>query len=288
MRARIWGCRGSIAAPGPQTLRYGGNTSCVEMRLEDGSLIIFDAGTGILPLATHLAGEEIETLHLMLTHLHLDHLQGLGFFEPLVRSGTQIHIWGPTSSMKDLRSLIERYLSPPLFPLPLLDLTSQISYHNDPYGGWEIGEARFFAQSVTHHGPTIGYRIEEDGRSLVYIPDHEPGRGLDLADKQSEWISGFDLAFGADILMHDSQYTTEEYQDRKGWGHSSIHDAVTFAKRVEAKKLLMFHHDPLHSDEDLEELERLAAELWGDEDPPVLAREGMEITLTREGASLGG
>src|SRR5438046_2289558 len=136
MEARIWGCRGSLATPGPETLRYGGNTSCLEVRL-DGAVLVFDAGTGARRLGAKLAEEEPDELHILLTHLHLDHLEGLGFFAPLRRSGTVVHIWGPPSPARTLGERISRYLSPPLFPLQLSDLDATVRFHDVPDGEWE-------------------------------------------------------------------------------------------------------------------------------------------------------
>lgn len=280
MHARIWGCRGSLAAPGPQTVRYGGNTPCVEVRLRDGTLLVLDAGTGIRPLGVQLAPALPRRIHLLLTHLHLDHLQGLGFFPPLWNPEVEVHVWGPPSPVHSLEARIEKYLSPPLFPVRLSELSSRVAFHDVPEEPWRIGGARVTAEPVAHQGPTVGYRIEENGHALAYIPDHEPARGRDLAELQPEWISGCGVAEGADVLLHDAQYTEEEYAERVGWGHSSIPQAVTFARLAGARHLVLFHHDPQHSDEELESLLGLATRLWGNSGaPPALAREGMEIAL---------
>src|SRR6516165_6852052 len=180
MRARIWGCRGSLAAPGPDTVRYGGNTSCVEVRLDDGTMLILDAGTGIRPLGRYLHERGTTTVHLLLTHLHLDHLQGLGFFRPLFEEGIEVHIWGPRSPTVSLRDRTALYLSPPLFPVRLADVASTVTFHDAPDEAWTIGPASVTAVSVTHQGPTLGYRIDEGSQSLAYIPDHEPSLGVDL------------------------------------------------------------------------------------------------------------
>jgi phosphoribosyl 1,2-cyclic phosphodiesterase len=280
VRIKIWGCRGSLAAPGPDTVRYGGNTSCLEVRLSDGTLIVLDAGTGIRRLGKSLGEDPPSTIHLLLTHLHLDHLLGLGFFPPMWKPDCKLHIWGPSSAMRSLQELIERYLSPPFFPLQLGDVAESLEFHDNPFGDWNIGNATITANYVTHQGPTIGYRIRENGTSFAYIPDHEPARDVPLSDREPEWISGIGIANGADVLFHDSQYSEEEYGERIGWGHSAIHHAITFAKIAEVKQLIMFHHDPEHSDEDLELLLKWARDLWGDAaNMPILAYEGMEIDV---------
>lgn len=281
MRAAVWGCRGSLATPGPETVRYGGNTSCVEVRLRDGTLIVLDAGTGIRPLGVKLHADRPETIHLLLTHLHLDHLEGLGFFTPCWSSRTDLHIWGPPSPVRNLEERIARYLSPPLFPVRLSEIPARMTFHDVPDEEWEIGRARVLAQPVSHPGPTVGYRLSEGGRSLAYIPDHEPAFGVDLATVPPEWMSGYALAEGVDVLLHDSQYNQDEYSVRVGWGHSSAEQAVAFARVSNVRRLVMFHHDPDHDDEDLELLLTRAEELWGDEgEPPLLAHEGMELELS--------
>jgi phosphoribosyl 1,2-cyclic phosphodiesterase len=281
LRATVWGCRGSLATPGPATLRYGGNTSCLEVRLRDGTRLILDAGTGIRPLGLELGEDRARTIHLLLTHLHFDHIEGLGFFAPLWIAETDLHVWGPPSPIRSLEERIARYLSPPLFPVQLSDVPAQLSFHDVPDEEWEIDGARLFAQPVSHPGPTVGYRLSEGGRSLAYIPDHEPAFGVDLPTVPPEWVSGYALAEGVDVLLHDSQYWADEYSARLGWGHSSVEQAVSFARISRVRQLVMFHHDPDHDDEQLEVLWGRAKALWGDEgDPPLLAHEGMELELS--------
>ncbi|MBV8295862.1 MAG: MBL fold metallo-hydrolase [Acidimicrobiia bacterium] len=218
MQARVWGARGSLAAPGPETVRYGGNTSCVEVRLEDGTLLVLDAGTGMRPLGVLLGDEPIAELHILLSHLHLDHLQGLGFFRPLFRSGIDVHVWGPASPVQSLADRIAIYLSPPLFPVRLADIPANLTFHDAPEEGVTIGGATVRAGKVAHQGPTVGYRIEENGRSLAYLPDHEPSLGGVRIDAQpADWVSGYDVARGVDVLFHDAQYGDDEYPRHVGW-----------------------------------------------------------------------
>jgi phosphoribosyl 1,2-cyclic phosphodiesterase len=280
VRVTIWGCRGSLATPGEETVRYGGNTSCVEVQLADGTRLILDAGTGIRRLGLRLSFEAPTTIHLCLTHLHLDHLEGLGFFLPLWSAATELHVWGPPSHLRTLEERITRYFSPPLFPVLLSDAPSQLQFHDTPDGVWEIGSARLLATPVLHQGPTVGYRVEGDGRHLAYIPDHDPALGGRLKGRPREWLSGYSVAQRADLLIHDAQYTEDEYADRLGWGHSSIDAAVAYGHMVDAARMLLFHHDPLHSDSDLDALGEYARGLWeGDGASPELAREGMEIAV---------
>jgi ribonuclease BN (tRNA processing enzyme) len=170
-------------------------------------------------------------------------------------------------------------LSPPLFPIGLSEAPAEAVFDDVPREPWRIGSAVVEAQLVEHRGPTLGYRIEDEGRVLAYVPDHEPYLTAALDDRP-EWISGWALAAGADLLFHDSQYTEDEYVGRLGWGHSSGNHAAAFARAADVSRLAMFHHDPMRSDQALEELYDEVAELLRDEqEPPLIAREGLEIDL---------
>ena len=290
MEVRIWGCRGSIAAPGPDTVRYGGNTSCVEVRLASGDVVVLDAGTGMRPVGVALQHEALDgPLHVLLTHLHLDHLQGLGFFRPLFGAERDVHIWGPASPVQHLAERIATYLSPPLFPVHLDEVPARLTFHDAPEeaGATEavaIGSATIRAAKVTHQGPTVGYRIEEDGRVLVYVPDHEPSLGTDLRALPASWMSGYDLARNADVLLHDAQYGDHEYDDHVGWGHSSIGDTIEFARKAEVEHLVLFHHDPYHTDDELDALLLDARAQWPERGDHIeLAYEGMTFMVDSAG-----
>ena len=231
MQVKLWGTRGSIPSPGPETIRYGGNTSCVGVTLSDGSLLALDAGTGIRNLGLALAAEPAR-LHILLTHLHLDHIQGLVFFAPAFRAQTEIVIWGPASPEASLRDRIARYISAPLSPVEVRELPCDVSFRHCPETEWEIGPARIRAASVTHRGPTLGYRIDDGDSSLAYIPDHEPALGADIDTLDEDWISGFELARDASLLIHDGQYSDAEYPEHLGWGHSALSHALSFANRT--------------------------------------------------------
>jgi phosphoribosyl 1,2-cyclic phosphodiesterase len=280
VKATIWGCRGSLPTPGPRTLEFGGNTSCVSVELDEHTLLICDAGTGIHELGRHVDAGDPRSIHVCLTHLHLDHLEGLRFFAPLWRPESEIHVWGPPSPVASLRERIARAFSPPLFPVQLSDVPCSLWFEDAPGGEWQIGPARLLAAPVLHPGPTIGYRIDAGGKTLAYIPDHEPFLGGEDGGRASDWLSGYAVAADADVLVHDAQYTAEEYASRVGWGHSSVDQAVRYARAAGAKRLVLFHHDPLRSDDELAELGDRAAELWGTgAPPPELAEEGMEIRV---------
>ncbi len=274
MRFTLWGTRGSLATPGPETVRYGGNTSCVEVRGADGTLLILDAGTGIRRLGGAI-GSETARVDLLLTHLHMDHILGLGFFRPLDQSGREVHIWGPPSTTLDLRARLSRYLSPPLFPVRVRDMPCRLTLHDVPPEPFEIGGLQITAALVCHPGPTVGYRITEDTTSIAYLPDHEPALGARHFPGESDWTSGFDLAAGADLLIHDAQYSDTEYPQRVGWGHSSIPQTLRFASAAGVKRLATFHHDPGHDDRTLD---RLLEEARGLTDLPFQLIPGTEGT----------
>jgi phosphoribosyl 1,2-cyclic phosphodiesterase len=291
VRIKVWGARGSVPAPGPETMRYGGNTSCVELTLDDGSTLILDAGTGIRNLGLTLPRVE-RPIHILLTHLHLDHIQGLMFFAPAFRPESEIIIWGPASREASLRDRIARYISAPLAPVEVRELPSLVSFREAEPTEWEIGSAHIRAQPVNHRGPTLGYRIEEQDTSLCYIPDHEPGLGAPLGRLDSDWISGFELARDASMLIHDCQYTDAEYAEHVGWGHSPLSDALAFGHRVQAERLLLFHHDPMHSDDFLDSMCGDVLTRWqvlgGRPDQVELATERREMVVAPTRSTVAG
>jgi phosphoribosyl 1,2-cyclic phosphodiesterase len=268
-------------------VRFGGNTQCIEVRTPDGGLLVLDAGTGIKQLGARL--EHDRPVHVLLTHLHLDHVEGLRFFEPLWRAGSEVHIWGPPSLRHTLEARIARTFSPPLFPLEFADVPADVSFHDVPDQTWELEGVRIDAQSVSHPGPTVGYRLSLGSVAIAYIPDHEPARGVDPADAEPRYISGRGLAESVDLLIHDAHFSELEYPSRVGWGHSSVAHAVEFAKRWNARRLVLFHHDPDRSDDEVDAFVERACELWNDGagDLPVAAREGMTLELpVDEGSSV--
>jgi phosphoribosyl 1,2-cyclic phosphodiesterase len=234
-----------------------------------------------------MEAELSQELHILLTHLHLDHLQGLGFFRPLFQPDLDVHIWGPASPVQSLEDRIATYLSPPLFPVRLADIPARLTFHDAPEEAVSIGSATVRAAKVTHQGPTVGYRIEEAGRALVYLPDHEPSLGVHLLDQPSAWMSGYDVACAADVLFHDAQYGDDEYPHHVGWGHSCIEHALAFARKAEVGMVVLFHHDPYHNDDELEILLAEARRQWdGGEERVCLAREGLTLVLDAAGVRL--
>ncbi|HZQ15896.1 MAG TPA: MBL fold metallo-hydrolase [Gaiellaceae bacterium] len=266
MKARIWGCRGSLATPGEQTVRYGGNTTCVELRSASGAVVVLDAGTGIRDLGRALAGQ-VRELDLLLTHLHLDHIEGLGFFAPLFDPACTIRVHGPRPDGGSLAEMIAAYLSPPYFPLPFERIDASVTFVELERDTFELDGLRVASVPVEHPGPTLAYRISENGRSLAFVPDNEPG--LDPA-------SGLEVAGGADLLLHDAQYTDEEYATRVGWGHCALSHLTAYLREAAPARAVMVHHDPAHDDAQLEAMLGRAREASGHERLE-LGHEGLEL-----------
>ena len=275
MDVTFWGTRGSIASAGSATQRYGGNTSAVQVVGRDGTVLIFDAGTGIREITGALP-PTLGRVDIFLSHLHMDHIQGLGFFAPMFTHGMDVHLWGPPSATLDLRRRLTRYLSPPLFPIRLRDLSKHVGLHNAPDRPVKIGGLEVTAAEVIHPGPTVGYRVRENGTSLAYIPDHEPALGNAHFPDGGPWTSGHALAKDVDLLIHDVQYFPDERASRIGWGHSSTVEAAAFATQAGAKRLSCFHHDPAHDDATLD---RLVAEV-------AAAAPALEVSGASEGQTI--
>lgn len=273
MRVKLWGTRGSLPTPGAQCSRYGGNTACVEVRAHPEAVVVLDAGTGVQHLGSEI-DESVARVDILLTHLHMDHIIGLGFFDVLRRPGLEVHLWGPASATLNLRGRLSRYLSPPLFPVRIRDLECRLFLHDVPITTFELPGLRVTCDLVGHPGPTVGYRLDDGDAVVAYLPDHEPALGARSFPEEPRWTSGFALAHNADLLLHDAQYTDEQYDARVGWGHSTVRHAVAFAQHVDAVELVAFHHDPSHSDDALDRLFEAV------DDPRVTpAREGAVFTV---------
>ena len=278
MKVTPYGVRGSLAAPGSATARYGGNTSCVRVTGPDGTVIVLDAGTGIRALALELP-TTLSRVDVLLTHLHMDHIIGLGFFGPLYNSAMEVHIWGPASATLSLEARLRRYLAPPLFPVLLRDLPCRLELHHTGRSRFSIGPFQIRAARICHPGPTVGYRIETETSSLAYLPDHEPALGTRRFPVDPEWTSGFELAHDVDLLLHDAQYTREEYPGHAGWGHSTMHDALAFGQLAGVKHLAPFHHDPGRHDDALEKALAVALAEIKPDFPVTPAAEGRSFDL---------
>ncbi|MBL0100505.1 MAG: MBL fold metallo-hydrolase [Saprospiraceae bacterium] len=252
MKITVWGCRGSLPSPGPEYNRFGGNTSCVEVE-HNNTCIILDGGSGIQRLGQNMK-KDINELHILLTHLHIDHTMGLGFFLPLYNPNVKVHLWGPSSGDEPLLNRLRRYFSPPLFPVRLNELPSHPIIHEMDESQFNIGDVTIHSSFLCHPGPTLGFRVTCGRSSFAYMPDHEVALGSPNFPNEPEWTSGYAIAKDVDLLFHDAQYSSSEYKSKIGWGHSSMADAIKFATLCKVKHLALFHHDPAHSDQKLQGL----------------------------------
>jgi phosphoribosyl 1,2-cyclic phosphodiesterase len=262
VRARLWGTRGSIAVSSVDTVRYGGNTAAVELLCAEGRIIVLDGGSGIRAMATYPGAAT--RVDILLSHLHMDHVQGLPFFTPLLDPEVEVHVWGPVSTTRSLRERITRYLSPPLFPVRVRELPN-VFFHDVLPGSFQLGTITVTADLICHPGATLGYRLEEEGSILAYMPDHEPALGNPSFPHSPEWTSGYAIAEGADVLIHDAQYDDDEYAAKVGWGHSSVSHLRVFTEMTRPRRLVTFHHDPGHSDDALDDLHQRLRKSLSDE-----------------------
>ena len=246
MKVILHGTRGAYPTSTPDNQKYGGDTPCIEVIHGDERLVI-DAGTGIIGIDWNQYNPS-ERLDILLTHLHMDHIQGLGFCKPLFDTNREVHIWGPMGGTYPLSTRLNRFLSPPLFPVVLRDIPSQPQIHELGKSEIQIGPFQIRSDFVVHPGPTLGFRISCEGKTLTYIPDHEPMIGKTELYSDDRWVSGLDLAYESDLLIHDSQYGKEEYLKKIGWGHSCMTISAEFATRAKVGRLVFFHHDPGHND----------------------------------------
>lgn len=275
MELTFYGVRGSCPCPSEANRRYGGNTACVALAEEDGPPIIFDLGTGLRAFGETqpVDGSFVGTA--LVTHIHWDHVQGLPFFPPADRDGARLDIYGPQQDEGSLADLFDGFMRPPYFPVTCADLRGDIRFHEVLKDEILIGPAKVTVRPVPHNGPTVGYRVAWDGRVITYISDHQAPLGLDsVAD------SVIELAQGADVLIHDAQYTRSEFEEKSHWGHCTVDYAVRVAAEAGARKLALFHHDPSHGDERMDELLVEAAALGEPHGLEVLAAfEGLRLVL---------
>jgi phosphoribosyl 1,2-cyclic phosphodiesterase len=275
---RCWGTRGSIPTPGPETVRYGGNTTCFEIRHE-GQRIIVDAGSGIRPLGMDIVEKGPNAIHIFLTHFHWDHIQGFPFFSPLNDAEDSIKVVGPKQRDIDVQNLFAGQMGPIYFPVPFSVVAAAMEFEHLNEGEYEIGDARIRVMRVKHPSYVIAYRIEVGGRTICLVPDNEIDG--DMYDVGPDWKRRIvDFVGDADVLVHDSMYTQEEYQRRAGWGHSTFSQSVRLAEEAGVGQLLFFHHDPTRSDK---ELDSIVARIRDD----ALARgSNVEIDAAAEGVDI--
>lgn len=251
LRATFWGTRGSIPSPGPDTVRFGGNTPCLEVRAADGRRFIFDAGTGIRALGRRLQAESGPArIQVFLTHFHWDHIQGIPFFAPLFDADASIGIHAPPQEGVEVRTLFARQLGPNHFPVPDDALAAELRFTDVDAAPFHDGDVEIAALRVRHPTHTVGYRVRAGGAALVYIPDDElAGTGYPVPE---DWYHALvEFVGDADVLIHDAMYTAEEYAQREGWGHSTFEDAMRLAERAGVRRLYFFHHAPDRLDREL-------------------------------------
>jgi len=261
LEVRFWGTRGSIASPGPRTAKYGGNTSCVEVRSPGGTLIVLDCGTGIRELGLHLMKTEKQPLrlHLFIGHTHWDHIQGFPFFVPAFIPGAELNIYAPSGFQKNLEEAMSGQMEYSYFPVKLRDLRSRIHYTELEEGFFRVNDVLVETQYLNHTAPTVAYRLTIGGASVVYATDHEPFLGVpDGISRHPGDERHVAFLKDTDLLIHDAQYTADEYETKIGWGHSSIEYVTDVAVAANVGQLALFHHDPLHDDEMMSKLEAAA------------------------------
>lgn len=298
MRVRFWGTRGSIPTPGPGTLRYGGNTACVELRTADNQLIILDCGTGLRELGKVLDRQpQPISGHILLSHTHWDHIQGIAFFAPAFRSDNQFTFYAAADANQRMFDALSMHMDYLYFPLSLAELAAKLSFKEVGEEVFSIGSAQVKTQCLNHTGLTLGYRIYSGGASVVYVADHEAFSSSlyrtgvsrpSLADivhagdrRHVEFLTG------ADLVIHEAQYTWEEYAHRRNWGHSPIEYVVQVCVAAGAKHLVLTHHDPDHDDEVIQQIEvscQQMARRLGSDLRVQAAAEGMEVVIPERDA----
>ena len=257
MHVRFWGTRGSIPTPGHRTAIYGGNTSCVEIRTQDGTNLILDCGTGIRMLGVDMLRRPGPyRIHLLIGHTHWDHIQGFPFFGPAFLPGSELNIYGSVTFQRSLEESLAGQMQYSYFPVKLQELATRIHYTELEEGFFRIGDILVETQYLNHTAPTIAYRISADGATVAYVTDHEPfwhspGQAMHHPGDQRH----IDFLRGADLVIHDAQYTSEEYTSRLGWGHSPTDYVTDVAMEADVTRLALFHHDPAHDDDVIKQME---------------------------------
>jgi phosphoribosyl 1,2-cyclic phosphodiesterase len=272
MRVTFHGVRGSTPCQSDDIRRYGGNTSCVSIDAPGQDPLLLDMGTGLRYYGKRVPTDQLFRGSCLLTHLHWDHVQGLPFFAPLLREGSSLDVYGPTQDDgRTLEEVVSCTIRPPLFPVSVDELPGAVTFHDTADSEFTIGAYNVMARLVPHLGPTLGFRVEMQGRSVAYLSDHQqPFDGSFSASS-----GALELIEGVDLLIHDAQYTQPEFKAKATWGHCTIDYAVWIAGEAGVKQLALFHHDPARRDEDLDDLLRCAIEAG--------ERRGVDVIAASEG-----
>ena len=281
-RLKFWGVRGSIPTPGPQTVRFGGNTSCVEVRA-DGQIVVLDAGTGLRSLGVALGSEfrdRPQELTLLISHTHWDHIQGFPFFAPAYQPQNRVRVLGYEDARRGLQEALLGQMVAPYFPVALSEMLGSIVFEELKNTTFQVGPIRVSACRTNHPGACYGYRLDTSGGSICYVPDHETS--AESSGSGNEAVSK--LIHDADIVILDSKYTVEEYREHAGWGHGCMDEVIRVAREARVKRLYLFHHDPSHDDEFLDRMLQRARRLtMGSGMRVESAREGEQVLLATKG-----
>ncbi|MCH2206412.1 MAG: MBL fold metallo-hydrolase [Lentisphaerales bacterium] len=298
MEVTFWGVRGSIACPGPETVKYGGNTSCYEVRNDNGDIVILDAGTGIRKLGMKLMASLPVTCSILISHTHCDHIQGFPFFIPAFVPGNKIDMYSPKQFEKSLEAVMIAQMDYSVFPVRVAELSAEINFQNIIEGPFEITGFNVLSQYVCHPVTSSGYRVEADGKSMFYTGDHEKffdqyhlgikeedidpdvkAQMQTIVDAQNARI--VQACKDVDLLIIDSMYTNEDYPAKVGWGHSTIEMNLELAVEANVKNIALSHHDPTRTDEQLDEIFIWARKMLND-----LGGKDIILTIAQEGKTL--
>jgi phosphoribosyl 1,2-cyclic phosphodiesterase len=275
MQVTFYGVRGSCPCPAESNRRYGGNTACVVLDVDDEPPIILDLGTGLRAYGDTQPKDGSFRGSAFVTHMHWDHVQGLPFFPPADRPGAEFDVYGPAQDGTTLAAAFGGLMRPPYFPVRVEDLRGAIRFHDVVEDDLAVGNAKVRVRPVPHVGPTVGYRVAWGGATVTYISDHQAPVDLHSIDERV-----LELAEGADVLIHDAQYTPEEFGEKAHWGHCTVDYAIGVARRAGVGTLVLFHHDPAHDDDAIDELLAAARRTAGAGGPEVIAAyEGLVLSL---------